>query len=197
MGRTKTYNPEEIARKAMELFWEYGFHGTSTQELVEHMNVNRYSLYAEFGSKQGLYEAALSLYERDVVTSHFGALQQPGAGLAEIDHVLAFFGASARRPGAQRGCFLCNTATERAPHDPSSQSFVSTYIDTISSAFTSALDNAKRAGELRTDVKTKDEGRFLAATMLGFFVLMRARVEPKVMHGAARSARSHVRALSA
>ncbi|MCH8886618.1 MAG: helix-turn-helix transcriptional regulator, partial [SAR324 cluster bacterium] len=59
MGRPKTYDREEIAAKAMELFWLHGFNGTSTQALVEHMQINRYSLYAEFGSKQRLYEVAL------------------------------------------------------------------------------------------------------------------------------------------
>ena len=71
MGRPKTYNAEEIATKAMELFWMYGYKGTSTQTLVEHMGVNRYSLYAEFGTQQGLYEEALKIYEKEVVTLYF------------------------------------------------------------------------------------------------------------------------------
>ena len=109
-----TYDAEEIARKAMELFWQRGFHATSTQDLVEHMDVNRYSLYAEFGNKQGLYEAALSLYVRDVVTRFFGAIECPDAGIAEIDALFAFFGSNARRPGSERGCLMCNSATERS-----------------------------------------------------------------------------------
>jgi len=195
MGRPKTYDPEEIARKAMELFWQRGFHATSTQDLVEHMNVNRYSLYAEFGSKQGLYEAALSLYVRDVVTHFFGAIEGPDAGIAEIDALFAFFGANARRPGSERGCLMCNSATERAPFDVSSRNFVSTHLDRISGAFTRALNNSKRRGEIRADVRTTDEGRFLATTMLGFSVLLRARVEPKMVGAASRSARHHLNGL--
>ena len=64
MGRPKTYNAEEIVTKAMELFWMYGYKGTSTQTLVEQMGVNRYSLQAEFSTKQGLYEAALKIYDK-------------------------------------------------------------------------------------------------------------------------------------
>ena len=192
MGRKKTYDRDEIARKAMDLFWLHGFHGTSTQDLVEHMDVNRFSLYAEFGNKQGLYEAALSLYEREVVTHYFGALEGAESGLTEITNVIKFFGASAHRPGSERGCLLCNSATERAPHDVASRHFVESYLGTISGAFTNALSNAKGRGEIRGDVKTKDEGRFLATTLLGFFVLLRARTEPAFMQAASRAARLHV-----
>ena len=41
----------------MELFRDHGYAGTSTQMLVEGLGVNRYSLYAEFGSKQALFDA--------------------------------------------------------------------------------------------------------------------------------------------
>ena len=73
MGRNKTYDRETIARKAMALFWLHGYHGTSTQALVDSMGVNRFSLYAEFGNKQALYEAALNLYAQDLVGTKFRA----------------------------------------------------------------------------------------------------------------------------
>ena len=45
----------------MELFRRRGFNGTSTAELVAELGVNRKSMYAEFGSKQELFEAAPTL----------------------------------------------------------------------------------------------------------------------------------------
>lgn len=197
MGRPKTYDRDEIARKAMDLFWLHGFHGTSTQDLVDHMQVNRYSLYAEFGSKQGLYEAALSLYEQEVVTQHFGALEAPGAGLPEVRRVLDFFASVARQPGTERGCFLCNAATEVAPHDPASQGFVEAYVARIRDSLRHALDGAKGRGELRDGVDTADEARLLTATLLGFFVMLRAQIEPEGLRGAARSALRHLDELRA
>ena len=195
MGRPKTYDAEEIARKAMDLFWKKGYHATSTQDLVEHMDVNRFSLYAEFGSKQGLYEAALALYERDVVTSFFRALESPDAAIAEIDQQFAYVADRARRPGIKNGCLMCNSATERASDDLASRAVFADHFDRMSGAFTKALNNAKHRGEIRTDVRTTDEGRFLATTLLGFSVLMRSRVEPKVVVAAARAARRHLKGL--
>ena len=195
MGRPKTYDREEVAAKAMELFWLHGFNGTSTQALVEHMQINRYSLYAEFGSKQRLYEVALARYERDIVGHYFGPLETAGAGLREIREVIEFFAASAHQPGSERGCLLCNSATERAPHDPTSRGFVEDYVNRIGRAFSQALDNATAKGELRPGVGTENEGRFFAATILGFFVLLRSQVDPSILRGAAQGALEHLESL--
>ena len=58
MPRTKQFNEEEILKKAMELFWEKGFHATSIQDLVAHLGINRASLYDTFGGKEELFKKA-------------------------------------------------------------------------------------------------------------------------------------------
>ena len=53
MGRAKQYDRTNLLDRAVELFRRHGFNGTSTAELVAELGVNRKSMYAEFGSKQG------------------------------------------------------------------------------------------------------------------------------------------------
>lgn len=187
MGRHKTYDREDVTRKAMQLFWERGFHATSTQDLAEQMGVNRYSLFAEFGSKQGLFEAALAMYERDVVTSHFAVLESTDAGLAEIQSVVDAFAAAAGEPGSERGCMLCNVAAERAPFDPASEHVVAGYVDRIQRALSNALDNARQRGEVDPDVAVEDQARLFTSSLLGFWLLMRAGIEADMLRGAARA----------
>ena len=195
MGRPKTYERDEVARKAMELFWLHGFHGTSTQALVDHIKINRYSLFAEFGTKQGLFEAALALYESEIVQWYFGALEAPDAGLDELIAVIEFFASAAGTPGTERGCLICNSATERAAHDPVSRNFVESYVNRISAAIGRALEHAREQGDLRDDVNTEQESRLLASTLLGFFVLLRAQIEPKILQSASRAAIEHIKSL--
>ena len=61
MGRAKQYDRSQLLDRAISLFRRQGFHGTTTAQLVAALEVNRKSMYAEFGSKQGLFEAALAL----------------------------------------------------------------------------------------------------------------------------------------
>jgi TetR/AcrR family transcriptional repressor of nem operon len=195
MGRNKKYEREDIARKAMALFWRDGFYGTSTQALVESMGVNRFSLYAEFENKQNLYEAALSLYAKEVVDQHFRALESEDAGLAQIKAMFESFAASAGEPGTELGCFMCNCATERGADDPRSQLFVHQHVARISAAFSNALSHAQRDGAIGSSVQTVQEGQFLATLLLGFFVLLRAKVDPAVVRASATTVLSHVQQL--
>ncbi len=191
MGRAKTYSRDTLVERAMELFWSHGFQGTSTADLVEHLGVNRYSVYAEFGSKQGLFRAAMALYQRRV-TLRFRELEGPSAGLDEIAALLDFLATEAAEPWAGRGCFLCNVATECAPHDDSSRDFVHGYVDGIRGAFLNALSNAQARGDLEPGVSCEDHSHMLTSTVLGFWVLMRARVDHGLLVGAARAAREQL-----
>jgi TetR/AcrR family transcriptional repressor of nem operon len=195
MGRPKTYDPETVADRAMELFWLNGYHGTSTQDLVDHLQINRFSLYAEFGSKQRLYEQALARYERTMVGNNLKSLESPDSGMVEIGALIEAFAKSARSEGSKRGCLMCNTAAEMAPHDPNSQHFVEANVKRIEKAFSRAIKNAQRRGEVSADVRAVEEGRYLAVTLFGFFVLLRAQIDPKVLRSAARAALRHLQGL--
>mgnify|MGYP002525954569 FL=1 len=187
MGRPKTYDPETMIDKAMEIFWLKGFHRTSTQDLVNHLQINRYSMYAEFGSKQDLYEAALALYERKMVTSNFVALESSESGISDIIDLIAAFASGARSPESKRGCMMCNAATELAPDEPNSQRVVEANVERMSLAFSRAIKNAKRRGEVRSNVRAGEEGHYLAVTLFGFFVMLRAQIPPKVLRDALKS----------
>lgn len=195
MGRNKKYERSDVARKAMDLFWRDGFHGTSTQTLVESMGVNRFSLYAEFGNKQNLYEAALQLYAQEVVDQHFRALESEDAGLPQIEAMLSGFAAAAGEPGSELGCFMCNCATERGAEDLGSQVFVHAHVARISAALSNALSNARQHGFIRPEVDTVQEGQFLATLLLGFFVLLRAKVDPAVVRSSSHIALAHLQQL--
>src|SRR5260370_32682165 len=61
-GRPRAYDPEVALQRAMEAFWDGGFSGTSLDDLSARMGMNRPSLYAAFGDKQGLYLKTLNSY---------------------------------------------------------------------------------------------------------------------------------------
>ena len=197
MGRKKGYDREVLVEKAMELFRDHGFAGTSTQMLVEELGVNRFSLYAEFGNKQDLFDAALERYDKQVVERNFGPLEVPGAGIAEIRSLLNFFGKAGPGPASGRGCLLCNTAVEFGPLDPSGAAFVQRYFARLSRAFRAALENAHGRGELHPSVIPREEAHFFTASVLGLFVMLRAKASPAVVRSAVRVALEHLDSLRA
>ena len=179
----------------MEIFRDEGFNGTSTQMLVDGLGVNRFSLYAEFGSKQGLFEAALERYDEEVIERSFGPLETPRAGINEIRALLVFYASASKGPVMGRGCLLCNTAVEFGPVDPGGAGFVQRYFKRLSSAFYSALENARRNGELLNSVDPRGQADFFTAAVLGLFVMIRAKAPPILIENAAKVAVEHLEGL--
>lgn len=194
MGRKKNYQPEALVEAAVTLFHVHGFAGTSTEMLVQTLGVNRNSMYAEFGSKQALFDAALRRYEQQFMKHVFGPLEARDAGLDTIAALFTRFGKDAKS-AAGLGCLLCNTAVELAGADPSGERFVERYFARVQGAFQNALTNARRARGLVAGVSVVDEARFLTTAALGIFVMVRARAAPAVIQGAGRVARRHVDSL--
>jgi TetR/AcrR family transcriptional repressor of nem operon len=195
VGRPKEFDRDQVLGKATELFRRLGFSATSTQQLVEHLGINRKSMYAEFGSKQELFEAVLERYDKVTIGRNFGPLETPRAGLSEVEQVIELFARGARGKSSGLGCLLCNTAVERAATDKATRRFVDRYFERLTDAFENALDNAQCAGEIDLEVDTIAQARFLTSAVLGIAVLVRAKAPSAIVEGAAEVALAHVASL--
>ena len=59
MGRTRSFVESEVVAAARRAFLATGYEGTSVDDLVTATGLHRGSLYGAFGSKRGLFVAAL------------------------------------------------------------------------------------------------------------------------------------------
>jgi len=59
MGRHRGFDEQAVTAAAAALFAGRAYDGVSVDDLVQHLGVHRNSLYKTFGSKRGLYLAAL------------------------------------------------------------------------------------------------------------------------------------------
>ncbi len=186
MGRDKKYNRTELLNKAVELFWQKGFHATSTADLVEALGINRKSLYAEFGSKQGLFEAALEHYSNNHLNQIFASIEGDKATETGLDAIKAIFEDLARAAeGASYGlgCLLCNTASERASLDPSVGTQIDAYIERIKQNFLQILLNSEKNKTLGRNIDTENIASFLTSSLLGVITGIRAKAPPEQAWG--------------
>ena len=190
MGRAKQYERDELLDRAIELFRRQGYNGTSTAELVAELGVNRKSMYAEFGSKQELFEAALERYSQKHLSRVLAPIEAPDASIDAIHE--AFTGSASASEGwfRGRGCLMCNTAVERGPLDPGSRRYVVAYFERLTRAFRQALENARQAGEIDQGVDLDELASFLTTALIGVAASIRAEAPPEQVHAAARVATS-------
>lgn len=163
MGRPRTYDRAAVLRRAMHLFWDKGYEGTHLRELVEAAGINRFSLYQEFGGKEGLYEAALALYLEDIEVLAAPLAREP-LGSANVrsyfEGLLDF--------GFRHGCFAVNTLREKHVVPEAAFERIECLAADLEQAFLRNLRAAKRAGELSAETSVADLARFLGAFELGF-----------------------------
>ena len=78
-GRPRCFCKEEALDKAMTVFWRQGYEGASLSDLTKAMGINPPSLYACFGSKEGLFKAVLERYDQRREIFMTGVLAAPTA----------------------------------------------------------------------------------------------------------------------
>jgi TetR/AcrR family transcriptional repressor of nem operon len=184
----KQYDRTELLDTAIELFRIHGYNGTSTAQLVDALGVNRKSMYAEFGSKQGLFEAALERYDEEHLSNVLAPLEAEDAAADAIRGAFASYADEADGWVKGKGCLMCNTAVEAAALDPGAARFVEAYISRVTAAFRHALGNASASGELEPDVDLDHLAAFLMMSLIGVVALIRAQADPALVRAAATQA---------
>lgn len=178
MPPLKQFDPEEGLEKAMLAFWSHGYEATSMQNLVDCMGINRGSLYATYGDKHALFMASLRMYDDKMRRQTLTELE---ARLPPRDAIRTLFLAflpdgKSRHPG--RGCFLTNTALERAPHDPEAQRIVAHAQEQIEGFFARMIRKEQALGHIHQDRDADTIARGLLAALIGLIVLTRSRPDP-------------------
>lgn len=178
MSRKKEYDRTELLDRTVELFRLQGFNGTSTAELVTELGINRKSMYAEFGSKQGLFEATLEHYNKKHLTRVLAPLEASDASLDGIRQAFYGYASAIEGPFRGRGCLMSNTAVERGGLDPGSGRYVAEYLERITRAFRQALGNAQQNGEINLTVDLDEMAGFLTTALIGVAASVRAEAPP-------------------
>jgi AcrR family transcriptional regulator len=107
MGRPRKFSRDGVLRKALPVFWKYGFARTTLPELEQATGVNKSGLYAEFESKEALFLACLRHY-LDTRSAGTLLMAEP-LGWGNIERFLE------NAPSFevdQQGCFCVNSMRE-------------------------------------------------------------------------------------
>ena len=147
MARTKEFDRDDVLKKAMNLFWKKGYHATSIQDLVDHLGINRGSIYATFDGKDELYQEAVTLYR----TQNAVALKE---FLLEYLSVKTGIRALMHRnldqvkcDSEKKGCFIVNCTTEYIPTHTDAVNIVeenrSAFLKTVTAYIQSGIDSGE------------------------------------------------------
>ena len=147
-GRPRQFLPETALQSALDVLWRKGFGATSLDDLTRAMQLSRSSFYACFGSKQGVFMAAIQAYA-DERFAAISAIAEAGPDPASA--VRAVLATIADADGGTHGCFFVNSVTELAPHDPALAAYSQRHIARVAALVTDLLIRAGFAPQLAED----------------------------------------------
>jgi TetR/AcrR family transcriptional regulator, transcriptional repressor for nem operon len=172
MARPRQFDPDEVLDRSMRAFWEHGYGDTSVDHLVEATGVRPGSLYNAFrGGKRELFLGSLERYSQLVVPEKMGALERPGAGVAEVRAYFDGLVSDLMSPEGRMGCLMVNSAMELAAADSEVSKVVRGHMKRLERNATRALRNAKRRGELPDRIDPAAKATQLMATAMGLMVV--------------------------
>jgi AcrR family transcriptional regulator len=162
MARPKTYSRDEVLRRATDLFARKGYEGAHLQELVEVTGLNRFSLYKEFGGKEGLFQAALDAYleQLQALDDH---LRRDPPGLANLR---AYYTALLDHD-FPHGCLAVNTIREKHIVPPRVFATIERFAASGEEGLLRNLAGARDAGELPPETDVEALAKFLTALDMG------------------------------
>jgi AcrR family transcriptional regulator len=162
MGRPKGYDRDDVLENALLLFWRKGFEGAHLQELVEVTGLNRFSLYKEFGSKEGLFDAAMSRY-MEQLGRLAACLDAEPLG---VENIRRYFHALVDYR-FRHGCFLVNTLSEKHVVGPAIYGKVRSFVRDGGKLFEKNLEASQGRDQLSVDTDIHALARFLVIHELG------------------------------
>lgn len=173
MARNKNFDRQEKLIQAMELFWQKGYANTSVADLVEHLGINRFSLYSTYTDKETLFHESLQYYLQHLSSANNTPLSDRSSG---IDELIAFFQNFTQQQRQQPcGCFFQNSLLERVNEDDSILVDSDAYYENLAKAFTHMLTNSIDKGQLQSDLNVTQLSDFLIIHMQGIRLMGKAR----------------------
>ena len=187
MGRSQSFDTTTVVQAARDVFWDQGLDGASLPDLERATGLNRSSLYHAFGSKRGLFDAAVEDYLdtvirprlRPLVTAGQGSGTAPEAGRAVVTYFDRLASAVGQLPAdsPRLGCLLVGCATGAAGHDEALRGAVDAYRAELTDALAGAL---RAADPALADESVERRARLLLSLQLSALALARVNQDEAV-----------------
>jgi TetR/AcrR family transcriptional repressor of nem operon len=170
MARTKDFDENEVLAKAVKLFWQKGYNGTSMQDLVDGLGISRSSIYDTFGDKHQLYLKALCTYREKQEVMRDQILNASVPAKAAIRQLMDLTIDQLIRDKQHKGCFLVNSAVESAPHDKETNAIICQNDQQLENAFHEVIKRGQARGEITSKQDPRALARFVFNNIVGIQV---------------------------
>lgn len=156
-----------VVEKAMQLFWQKGFHATSMRHLQAHVDLRPGSIYATFGSKEGLFTETLQHYGASAIDALDTQVSNQASPLQALKAFIYDMVIEQAEASPSRVCMLVKTISELTEENACLLAEAQQQLKSIEDRFGYVLQYAKDAGELPVHADTAELAPYIQMQIMG------------------------------
>lgn len=187
-GRPRSFDKQHALARAMEVFWEKGYEGTSMADLTSVMEITAPSIYAAFGNKEDLFREALALY---VSTEGAELLRPVLAAPSAYEAIQSLLMESARiytRKNRPTGCLVVMSALQGGAAVDTVRGELATKRMRNVDDLAKLLSRGVKTGEIPATADLKAMARFYVTVQEGMSIQARDGASRQALESVAHSA---------
>ncbi len=173
MSTTK-HNRLDAIHKATDLFWQKGFHATSMRNIQQAIDMRPGSIYASFGSKEGLFKETLQDYASASQTRLNACVEASSSPLEGLKLFIRDSVIGCRESAPSGMCMLVKTISELTHENADLLAEAKRLLGSVEAAFTAILVQAQERGELDRSKAPERVARYLQVQLMGLRAYARA-----------------------
>jgi len=154
-GRPKTLNCNDLIDIAMKEYWLDETNSISLNEICKRAKVSKPGIYREFGNEDGLIEAILLKYEKEVTSQFLGILEKEEELSAKIQTLAFHITSNTEDKHSKKGCLLVKIQNSKANIGQKTQKQISCMQTTLLQAYERCIHQAKEKGQFKADISNK------------------------------------------
>lgn len=170
-GRPREFNRPEVLDAAMDVFWQKGYEGCSTEDLCTKTGIGRGSLYNAFGSKHELYEQTLQRYHEQGIQEQTAILERPLPAKERLRALLDWAVKQDFGDADNKGCMLINATLERARTDPMVEKIASRHVMLLDNLLCHVIEQGLESGEIASGRPALELARTFLSSYYGMRIL--------------------------
>lgn len=172
-GRPRTFDRDAALTRAMHVFWEKGYEGTTMSDLIDTIGVKGPSVYAAFGNKDQLFKEVVEAYTKVVENGPLKILSETDQILDAVvnslkAHVRIYSGVE-----NPKSCLIMSAAINTSPEHVEHHYGLKTLRNAYKGIYKKRFERAIQDGQMKEGINVESLAEFYMTFVHG--MAMRAR----------------------
>jgi AcrR family transcriptional regulator len=167
VGRPRSFDKDEALKKAMHLFWEKGYEGTSMADLVDAIGMKAPSIYAAFGNKDAMFQQAVAMYFPIVANGQLAVLNNTPDIVEAVESTLNECVKLFTGDKNPHTCLIMTAAINASPENIGHVDYLKSLRKDYKNVWKNRFTLAQKQGQLASSTSPKQLAEYFVAVIQG------------------------------